>query len=566
MNRSLLLVVCDFLLLSILALARFDVPKDAVFARDQEKIVSKEVVERISDGENYDDVVAELEATNETLLENLSSDKDDLVKQKLELEQQIALRRQELADKVDQLASRDATIVQNEAAIEAGKVESEQLETQRQEIERKREALLQSNAASKKELELLAKNLADAKKRSDELAALKEKQQKEAESIKVELAVTQERAKAEEQRATEARVLLLEEKKRSDALVASTTKLDEKIDTLNQGLQGVGQDLKIVGQGLAGVGDRITSVSNEVTSVREDVSKVGQEVQGVKETVSDVSQEVSGVGSRVEAIQQDVIEHAAEQKENFRKLSERQSKTVNEIFSKYEENKIKLTFNYSHVTGLLSSKKTETFSIETIIMVDGSFAYSLIHAKDSPFKLDPRPRKLINVSGEITSPKLKSPIPVKEIAFMDDPRILIVPLYVNPTELRKTSPIELFSSPQNPYLFSEAVVVDAKDGRFGQTDFMRDERDARYIKVSHTRFAFVTGAFDPGRGDLVFSQKGEVLGVLVNRDYAFHVKNLGARIHGGSRTILGASFNASKTNDLTNSLKKKLFGLNNKFR
>ncbi|MEK9633368.1 MAG: hypothetical protein VW622_05970, partial [Opitutae bacterium] len=107
MNRSLLLVVCDFLLLSILALARFDVPKDAVIAKDQQKIVSKEVVERISDGENYDDVVAELEATNETLLENLSSDKDDLLKQKLELEEQIALRRQELAEKEEQIATRD---------------------------------------------------------------------------------------------------------------------------------------------------------------------------------------------------------------------------------------------------------------------------------------------------------------------------------------------------------------------------------------------------------------------------------------------------------------------------
>ena len=127
MNRSLLLVVCDFLLLSILALARFDVPKDAVIAKDQQKIVSKEVVERISDGENYDDVVAELEATNETLLENLSSDKDDLLKQKLELEEQIALRRQELAEKEEQIATRDETIAQNEAAILAAKEESEQL-------------------------------------------------------------------------------------------------------------------------------------------------------------------------------------------------------------------------------------------------------------------------------------------------------------------------------------------------------------------------------------------------------------------------------------------------------
>jgi len=577
MNRSLLLVVCDFLLLSILALARFDVPKDAVIPKDQQKVVSKEVVERISDGENYDDVVAELEATNETLLENLSSDKEDLEEQKLNLEEQIALRRQELADKEEQLASRDETIAQNEAAIQAAKEESEQLEEKRQEIERKREALLQSNAASKKELELLAKNLADAKKRSDELAALKEKKEQEAQSMKVELAATQEKVKAEEQRAAEAKALLLEEKKRSDALVASTTKIDERIDTLNRDLKqdlagvgeelrGVGQELKGVGENIAGVGEKITSVSNEVTSVKQDVSKVGEEVQGVKDTVSDVSQEVQGVGSRVETIQQDVNDQAAAQEENFRKLSERQTKTVNEIFSKYEENKVKLTFDYSHTSGLFSKETADTFTMDTIIMVEGTFAYSLVHAKDSPFRLDPRPRKLIKISGHITSPKLKAPIPVKEIAFMDDPRILIVPLNVDPAELRKNSSIELFGSPKNPYLFDEAVVVDAKEGRFGQTDFMRDERDARYIKVSHTRFAFVTGAFDPGKGDLVFSQKGEVLGLLVNRDYAFHVKNLGARIHGGSRTIMGPTFNASKANDLTVSLKKKLFGLNNKFR
>ena len=113
MNRSLLLVVCDFLLLSILALARFDVPADATIAKDGQKIVSNAVIERISDGENYDDVVAELEATNETLLENLSSDKDDLLEQKLKLEDQIAQRQKELEDKENQIASRDAGDVAN---------------------------------------------------------------------------------------------------------------------------------------------------------------------------------------------------------------------------------------------------------------------------------------------------------------------------------------------------------------------------------------------------------------------------------------------------------------------
>ena len=198
MNRSLLLVVCDFLLLSILALARFDVPKDAVIAQDGQKIVSKEVVERISDGENYDDVVAELEATNETLLENLSSDKDDLFEQKLKLEAEIAERQKILEQKDQEIESKDAVIQGNEQALDLAKNEAEKLEAQRKEIESKREELLQSNAASKKELELLAKNLEQAKKKSEELAELKSEKEREAQAARLELAASVERAKAEE--------------------------------------------------------------------------------------------------------------------------------------------------------------------------------------------------------------------------------------------------------------------------------------------------------------------------------------------------------------------------------
>ncbi|MDC1309396.1 hypothetical protein N8X69_00165 [Opitutales bacterium] len=552
MNRSLLLVVCDFLLLSILALARFDVPADATIAKDGQKIVSNAVIERISDGENYDDVVAELEATNETLLENLSSDKDDLLEQKLKLEDQIAQRQQELEDKENQIASRDAVIADNEEEIKKSQAEAQELERKREEIEKKREALLQTNAASKKELELLSKNLADAKKKSDQLAELKAKTEKEAETFRVELAKSIEKVKAEEKATAEAQAQLKDEKRRGDALVASTAKFDEKIDSINAGLKGVGEDLKVVGQGLAGVGDKITNVTNDVNSVKQDVSRVGQEIEGV--------------GSKVENIKKEVEVSVAQQKENFKKLTDVQTKSLNEIFTRYDENKIKLKLTFTHKGGFMGATKKDTFEMDTIIMVDGSFAYSLVHARSSPFRLEPSVRKLTEVSGQINSPKLNNAIEVKEVAFMDDPRILIVPLYINPKELEKTSEIEVFNAPQNPYLFSEAVVVNAKSGRFGQTDFIRDERDSRYIKVSHTNFAFITGKFDPGKGDLVFSQKGELLGIMVNNDYAFHVKNLGSRIHNGSRTTLGNTFNPIKTNPLMASLSKALFGLNKKFR
>ena len=314
--------------------------------------------------------------------------------------------------KEKEIATRDEVIAGNEEAIQAAKEEAAVLESQKEEIAKKREELLKSNAASQKELELLAKNLADAKKKSEELAALKEKTQREAQTAKVELAASMEKAKAEERAAAEAKAQLKDEKKRTDALVANTAKLDKKIESLNQGLEGVGQDLKVVGQGLAGVGDKITNVSKEM--------------KGVKDTVT-------GVGSQVEIMQKEVEETAAVQKENFRKLNERQTRSLNEIFTRYEESKIKLELNFTHKGGFLGAEKTDTYEMDTIIMVDGSFAYSLVHAKDSPFRLVPRPRSLVSVTGSIKSPKLKEPIVVKEVAFMDDPRILIIP----PTSILK---------------------------------------------------------------------------------------------------------------------------------
>ncbi len=537
MNRSLLLVVCDFLLLSILALARFDVPKDAVIAQDDQKVVSKEVVERISDGENYDDVVAELEATNETLLENLSSDKDALVEQKLKLEAEIAQRQKELEQKESEIASKDAVIEGNKEALDLAKKEAMQLEAQRQEIERKREELLQSNAASKRELELLAKNLEQAKKKSEELAELKSKKEKEAEAARLELAASVERAKAQELAAAEAKALLIEEKKRSDELLASTAKIDLKIDSLNKGLDGVGQGLKTVGEGLAGVGEKISTVSEDVSSVKEGVSKVEKDVQ----------------------------ESVEVQKENFRKLNERQTRSVNEIYTRFDQNKVTLELSYVYRSGIIPSDREDKFLIDTILMVDGNFVYALVHAKESPFRVEFNPRKLVSVTGQIYGPKLKSPLQVKEIAFMDDPRILIVPLYANPQDLSEAG-LELFKAPENPFLFDDAVVVDVKDGRFGQTKCLRDEKDGRYIEVDEKHFAFLSGAFNPGKGDLVFSQNAELLGIMVNGDYAFHVKNLGSRIQGGSRTLLGPSFQPDKTNNLLKDLNKNLSGLSKKFK
>ncbi|MBU62082.1 MAG: hypothetical protein CMI26_06230 [Opitutae bacterium] len=573
MNHSLLLVVCDFLLLSILSLARFDVGPDAVIATEEQKVVKKNVTEWVSDGENYDDVVAELEATNETLEANLLRDKDDLESEKLRLEEEIEERRLELEQKEDLIAQKDDVISDNKVAIDEAAKAAAKLELANEDIERKREELLARNAAAKKEVELLASNLATAKKEADELAAQKARTESEVATARVNLAKAEEQAKAKAEVAAKAEEALASERKRGDELVKSTAAIDDRIDALNSGLKDVGTDLKTVGSSLAGVGERISNVTDEVAGVKASVSDVSQEVAGVKATVTNVSEEVAGVGDKVQNVTQQVADIAettteavAEQKEALDKISERQAKSLNEIYSNYVANKVKLTMTFRHKGGFLGAEKVDTYETETIILVDGTFAYTLVHAKDSPFRLEPQYRKLIEVSGRITGKGIKAPILVNEVAFMDDPRMLIVPVYVNPRELEEKNDVKLFRTPKDPHMFSEAVVVDVGHSNFGQTDFIRDGVDGRYIRVKHNRFTFITGKFDPGKGDLVFAKSGEVLGIMVNNDYAFHIQNLGARIRMGTRTPLGKSFDAPKTTDLLANLGKSLKTLQQKFR
>ena len=178
----------------------------------------------------------------------------------------------------------------------------------------------------------------------------------------MELAASVERAKAQELAAAEAKALLIEEKKRSDVLLASTAKIDQKIDTLNQGLDGVGKDLKTVGEGLVGVGEKMTEVTEDV-----------------------------------------------------RELTERQTQSVNDIFTRYEQNKVTLKFTYTHKFGISQSDREDQFSVDTVLMVDGNFVYALIHAKDSPFRVEFNPKKLVSVTGQITGPKLKTPCKLKRL-------------------------------------------------------------------------------------------------------------------------------------------------------
>ena len=65
----------------------------------------------------------------------------------------------------------------------------------------------------------------------------------------------------------------------------------------------------------------------------------------------------------------------------------------------------------------------------------------------------------------------------------------------------------------------------SKTGRkYGTVEFKIDPKARGYVKVDRIFFNF-SGKFNPAKGDLVFSQTGELLGIMVNNKYCLVIEN-----------------------------------------
>jgi hypothetical protein len=69
------------------------------------------------------------------------------------------------------------------------------------------------------------------------------------------------------------------------------------------------------------------------------------------------------------------------------------------------------------------------------------------------------------------------------------------------------------------------VLIDGNGRGYGEVGFKLDPAHLGFVRVDNRLFKRIFGDFAPTRGDLVFSQTGQLLGVMVNNDYCALVKN-----------------------------------------
>jgi TPR repeat protein len=238
--------------------------------------------------------------------------------------------------------------------------------------------------------------------------------------------------------------------------------------------------------------------------------------------------------------------------------SEKEINIKNDLANRLLENRVTVTFEiFRKPTGGIrffsSNDSKKVYSDTTFLLRDGSFAFLILLPEENLFPSIFGNKNILfkEIWGEVKSSKLLNPIELKEIAFVYDPRLIIVPLYINPDEINT---IEFFQLASSPDLLGQANIFSYTKGLFLKGAFTSSSY-ANYIKFLRQRSFY--SSVTPTKGNYAFSLDGELVGVMMNKNYAYHVKDLGQNIYSDSRTKIGSSFDEDKFHELLENLRLK---------
>lgn len=429
MNKTLLLIMCDFMLLNLLALTRW---------------------EKAEPTHTQLETAAPRAATNAPAV---NADMVELMRISLEDEKKA---REQLAGELSATQGNLSEREKNLAALQQqkGQLENSLAATQSsaKELEKRFTAVTQDAFLSKEQLAKMQRELEEKRAEAERQAA--------------------ELARAERQNA-EAR---------------------QRIENLNVAVRVAEQEKQILNQNLTDAKAQVEIERLERAKVQEQTTQLAQGVGQLAEKSGALTQEIR----------------------------ENRPVNPNQIFSDYLSNRIQSTITAKR-PGLFSPSNRDK-QAQTVLVSDGTNVYALLHLSDTPFTMTEVPADYLQVTGQLNHGS--ATVPVSELLFLQlDPRLAVVPVDASQAAALGA---KIYSLAKEPFKFPNAVLVRADDGRYGDTPFRIDQGNANYVKLDNRITTRMFGEIAPKRGDLVFSQTGDLIGIMVNSDYCAVLGNFAA--------------------------------------
>ena len=433
MNKTLLLIICDFLLLNLLALTRWDAPISAPVP-EQNKPLSMD--------------------RNATPAATQNQDLVDVMKLSLQDEQS---RRDALAQ---QLAQTTQTLAQTTQTLQTSQQTAAQLEAQKT---------------------ALAANLETTQQTA---AQIQQQLRQQVEAAQQDAGISKERL-AQLQRDLETR--------EADLARANTQVTDLKQSQTQ--LQQQNKDLTVA---VAVAQQENTTLQQTTTTLKTQVEAERQERIKAQSNVTQLAQGVTQVAGNTATLTQEIRDN--------RPIN------ANTLFNEYLANNINVRFDTAR-PGLFGSSQ-KTVDLRTILVSDGKDTYALFHTDDTPLALSypgaDMSRIVITLShGAYTTTTTQA-------HFLSiDPRILAI---LVTADQAKSLGVKVYMTTFDPFKFPDAVLISIGGSKYEETPFKLDPTQPGFVRMK-------VSFFSSKRGDIAISKTGELLGIMVNKDYCALVNN-----------------------------------------
>jgi hypothetical protein len=438
MNRSILIVICDFLLVSLLAFSTVDISKTS----SNEAPPPPNFKLDLSAKTNQADISRDLTAVMRIALEDERKNRDSLMGELVKSRAAASQREQEAGNLQKQLQARDE---------------------QAQRLSQQQNELLAQFAAAQTNMLALNQQLQTA---STETAMSREK-----------LAAMEAEARKQAEK--------------SSALQDQLSELSRSNQVIQTEKQQLSTQLQVAEVEKRSAAETAARMQDEVKVEREEKAKLAEGVTALATKSSQLAEEI---------------------KQN-------QSMAPNTIFNQFVTNRVEAHF--SGVRSGVFGDTTKRKDTETVLVTDGTNIYALCHVQDTPLTIISPGTDWEALTGILA--RNIATVPIHTMSFsLSDPRLVL--MQITPAEAKELGGQPYRLAP-DPFRFQDAVLVGAREDYYGQCKFQIDLSTPDYLKLDNSFIKGLFGKFNPSRGDFVFSQNGELLGVMANSTYCLMIQN-----------------------------------------
>jgi hypothetical protein len=244
----------------------------------------------------------------------------------------------------------------------------------------------------------------------------------------------------------------------------------------------------------------------------EEAAQAQQQVQFEREEKVRLEQQATKLAEGVKSLASKSGELAQEIREN-RPLAS------NTIFNDFVTNAVDVQFSATR-PGFFGGETTKARDTKTVLVTDGTNTFAMCHVQDTPLAFAVPAIDWDGLTGMMQHDG--DQVTLQSLSFSrPDPRVVLMSIN-RPDAARLGAKVYRLSA--DPFKFQDAVLVGAQEGYYGECKFQIDVRTPDYVKLDRSLLKGLFGAFNPSRGDLVFSRTGELLGIMANDTYCMVIR------------------------------------------